>query len=356
MIYNTFTAANTAKGFFSYFDGLINDPKLKRVYLIKGGPGSGKSTFMKKISQNAEEKGYTVERIYCSGDYTSLDGVRIEELKIVIIDATSPHAYDMGCPGAKDSIIDLSKFWDENKLSQNRAEIERLFGIISAKYKSVYALLAACGNAEKFRDNILESHINKGTVNNDIKKLIKQHAIMPIENAAVNTDRFLSTFTGNGIVTHGETDGMLCDEVTLFEDRFGIAHIILGKLQSYLIKMGYDTISVHSPLTPETKLEQVLVPALRLGFIASGHSFSPEIDGEKIIKTVNTKKYISKEVIVQNKNKLAFIKKLQNELYTAVCDEMGEIKALHDDLEKYYIGAMDFKSLNEFTNAFMSSL
>ena len=57
MIYDTFTAANTEKGFCSYFDELIHDEKLKRVYLIKGGPGCGKSTLMKKIADKFENGG-----------------------------------------------------------------------------------------------------------------------------------------------------------------------------------------------------------------------------------------------------------------------------------------------------------
>ena len=79
IIYDTFIAANSCKGFFSYFDELIWDSSLKRVYLIKGGPGCGKSTFMKKISKSASQQGLTVENMYCSGDVTSIDGIKIKE-------------------------------------------------------------------------------------------------------------------------------------------------------------------------------------------------------------------------------------------------------------------------------------
>ncbi|MBQ4120809.1 MAG: hypothetical protein IJD35_02210, partial [Clostridia bacterium] len=50
-----FAALNSHRGFCSYFPVLFAP---YRRYIIKGGPGCGKSTLMKKIAQTAEEKGH----------------------------------------------------------------------------------------------------------------------------------------------------------------------------------------------------------------------------------------------------------------------------------------------------------
>ena len=121
MTYNTYIAANSFKGFFSYFDELIRDTSLESVYLIKGGPGCGKSTLMKKIANEFDNKGYTIEKIYCSSDPDSLDGVKINELNKVIIDATPPHSFDMKYPGIIDNIIDISQFWNTENLKKQKA-------------------------------------------------------------------------------------------------------------------------------------------------------------------------------------------------------------------------------------------
>jgi len=46
LVHDTFIAANTYKGFFSYFDELIYGNENQDVYLIKGGPA--------KITPNKE--------------------------------------------------------------------------------------------------------------------------------------------------------------------------------------------------------------------------------------------------------------------------------------------------------------
>ncbi len=356
MIFDTFTAANSADGFYSYFYDLINGISVKRVYLIKAGPGSGKSTFMKKVSQKANKKGLHTERIFCSSDTKSLDGVYIKDIETIIIDATAPHSYDMRFPGARDNIIDLSVFWDSNKLQSNKHEIENLFEIISEKYKFVYSLLKAAGQCETLVYNIVKKNINTELISTDIRKILKQNGIMPLATSPVNTDRFLSAFTGNGIQTLSDTTDKLCDEYTVFDDKSNIAHLLLAMLQNYFFKAGYNTLSIHSPLLPESRLEQIIIPELRLGFIAGTHHFSPNLDESKITKKINTKKYIKKECYDSNKNKFIFARKMKNELFNSVYDEMKSIKDTHDELEQYYINAIDFDALNAFTENFIAKI
>ena len=48
---------------------------MKRVFILKGSPGSGKSTVMKRIAARAEAEGHPLTVIRCSSDPDSLDGV-----------------------------------------------------------------------------------------------------------------------------------------------------------------------------------------------------------------------------------------------------------------------------------------
>ena len=56
-----FAAANSGKGFVSFYSEIFGDRSIERRYLIKGGPGTGKSTFMKTLAQRAQENGLCVE-------------------------------------------------------------------------------------------------------------------------------------------------------------------------------------------------------------------------------------------------------------------------------------------------------
>ena len=73
-------------GFHGYFDRLGQEEGIQ-LYLIKSGPGCGKSTMMRGIAQAAT---LPVERIHCSSDPDSLDGVILPKPFAAVLDATAP--------------------------------------------------------------------------------------------------------------------------------------------------------------------------------------------------------------------------------------------------------------------------
>ena len=85
-----FLGATTPAGFKGYFEPLRREPGMQML-LIKSGPGCGKSTLMKRVAAAAEERGFQVEYIRCSGDPDSLDAILLPEKKTAIVDGTAPH-------------------------------------------------------------------------------------------------------------------------------------------------------------------------------------------------------------------------------------------------------------------------
>jgi hypothetical protein len=85
-----FLGANSPAGFYSLYDHLLPPEKARAIYILKGGPGCGKSTLMDKIGDWAEEAGLETEYILCSGDPGSLDAVVIPALKAAVVDGTAP--------------------------------------------------------------------------------------------------------------------------------------------------------------------------------------------------------------------------------------------------------------------------
>ena len=91
MIRHMFPGGNSSRGFFSYYSYILPQEEARRIFIIKGGPGVGKSTFMKKAGQELVERGYDVEFMHCSSDNNSLDGMVVPKLGIAMIDGTAPH-------------------------------------------------------------------------------------------------------------------------------------------------------------------------------------------------------------------------------------------------------------------------
>ncbi|MBR4761571.1 MAG: hypothetical protein IK086_02935, partial [Clostridia bacterium] len=99
-----FLAANSAEGFVSHFaDCYI--PGDWHAYIVKGGPGTGKSGLMKYIAAKAANSGHKVVFCPCSSDPDSLDAVIVSDLKTVVLDGTAPHTVEPRLPGACENII-----------------------------------------------------------------------------------------------------------------------------------------------------------------------------------------------------------------------------------------------------------
>ena len=84
-----FFGTTTPGGAVNYIDSITENTDKR--YFIKGRPGTGKSTFLKKLSASLTDKGYDIEQYYCSFDPKSLDMVVCRELSFCVFDATAPH-------------------------------------------------------------------------------------------------------------------------------------------------------------------------------------------------------------------------------------------------------------------------
>jgi len=93
-----FASANTALGFQNNFKYINNENKNGYLYILKGGPGTGKSTLLKTIANHFEKIGEKVEYFHCSSDAKSLDGVRLIRKNISIVDGTAPHIIETTIP------------------------------------------------------------------------------------------------------------------------------------------------------------------------------------------------------------------------------------------------------------------
>ena len=56
-----FPGTNTPQGYYSYHRYVMPPEGANRVFLLKGGPGVGKSTLMKRLGKEAEARGLDVE-------------------------------------------------------------------------------------------------------------------------------------------------------------------------------------------------------------------------------------------------------------------------------------------------------
>lgn len=93
----------------------------KRVF-IKGYPGTGKSTLMKKVANVALSRGFDVQYVWCGLDSRGIDMVIVPELSFCIFDSTLPHEYFPDPSRKGDEIFDIVQYCNLTEEAKRKLE------------------------------------------------------------------------------------------------------------------------------------------------------------------------------------------------------------------------------------------
>ncbi len=338
-----FMGANTSAGFYSLFDGLYSAREGWRAYVIKGGPGTGKSTLMKKIAAEADARGVFCERIYCSSDPGSLDAVILPRLKIAVADGTPPHTIEPRYPGVCETIVDLGVYRDDSLLREHAQEVIAKTYLNAAEHRKCVGFLAAAKSVADDANRFLYAAIRLDKLKKFAGKLAQNSFGAVSDRPGQENRRFLSALTPEGGVIFGETFNVLCEKHTVLEDAYGVASsLLLHILKDAALERGHDCIVCLCPTDPR-RIEHLLIPSLSAGYFTSNgyHAY----DGVPDV-AVDCGRFFDADVLRRHKNRIAFDRRAAQEMLDEAVGKLSNAKKIHDGLERYYVEAMDFDRLN----------
>lgn len=352
--YASFLGANTPRGFVSLFSEMYNPYKSCRPFIIKGGPGTGKSTLMKKLGTLSAEKGLDTELIYCSSDPASLDGIIIPELGICVADGTSPHTLEPKFPGAVENIINTGDFWDISKLRESVDEIRSLTLENSIHHRTSARYLAAAGSINDENIRLTDRYLDRDKINGFALRFAARE--LPCKRNAApgrRIRRFISAITPQGNIFLGSTVTALATRIIGIEDEFTPASSLLtDRIGEAAVKNGYDVIFCHCPMKPDMQCEHIIIPEAHLALITlrSAHKGTPECD-----RIIHAKRFLRNE-LTSCAFTLRFNRRLIKELTAEAVSALSQAKATHDKLEKLYVSAMDYSALEKYWENFIKNL
>lgn len=347
-----FPGNNTPKGFFSYYNYVLDRKDARKIWYLKGGPGTGKSTLIKKIGYAMLEKGCCVDFLHCSSDSDSLDGIVLRKEGLAIIDGTPPHGIDPVNPGAVDSIINLGEYWDEECIREKRLEIIETKDSISNIFKKAYNYLCA---AEKMYDNLqLEKgrRISRNVALSVSEEIIDDAMGTKQKITGIGKERkfFASAVTPQGIRNFTHQVVLQCEKVYVI-----IAPIasgceeILSRVFESAIDRGLEAEAFYCSIKPDSKIDHLVVPERSFALITSNkyHEFEYDrFDGKTVIFDLNGFKGKPDE-----NTSLQTMDFLIGKAIECLKSAKGE----HDKLEAIYNPCMYFEGIDETGEKIMAS-
>ena len=337
-----FLGSNSPAGFYSLYGALSDPERMERLYILKGGPGCGKSSLMRRVARHAEAAGQPIEEVLCSGDPGSLDAVLLPGLKAAVVDGTAPHVIEAACPGAMDQYLDLSRFYDRAALRPIRDDLLAVTARYKEHYRQAYRCLGAAG---ELRRN-LQDAADRGELRRRLEKraagIISRE--LKKDGGGGSTDRrFLSALTHRGTVTLWDTVGAQAERVYELSDSNGMAHYLLSQLLTAARAGGHRAVACADPTFPD-RLAHLILPDLSLAFVTST---AEQPWPHRAYRHLRLDAMADGEALREQRPRLRFTRKVAAALEAEGVNSLAQAKATHDELEGLYNSHVDFDGVYE---------
>lgn len=349
-----FLGSNSPDGFYSLYSELTRPEQGKRLYLIKGTAGSGKSSMMRRVAEELAGREELVERIHCSSDPDSLDGVILHSGKAAILDATPPHVVEPAYPGGYESVVNIVGCLDETLLEERLPEIVSLQEANGDCHKK-------CRGLMKCADILLSDNARFVEECTDFKKLAgfaERFAKKEWRSTGAPGEerkRMLSAVTNQGLLTYTGTVKALCPRVVMLRDEYGVAsNALLQYLRRLALDAGQLVYSCWCPLSPQGRLCHLLLPKLGLAIVTSGRF----VTMEELLpdKVIHFTRFTDMEKLWERRQYLRFNRKAAAELIEAAVERLRQAKRIHDLLEGQYYAAVDFERVTALADDLLARL
>ena len=346
-IRKVFPGGNTSRGFYSFYDHII-EQDAARIFIIKGGPGVGKSTFMRKIAEAMLEKGFDCEYHCCGSDNGSLDGVVFPAIRVALLDGTAPHIVDPRNPGAVDEIIHLGDHWNEAGLKSHKKEILETNKEVGRLFRRAYGYLAS---AKIFLDQV-ESYyrdteaLNAGALDKLCLDLV--HEIFEGKTRQTENPRarhlFATAITPAGPESHLNTlvDHLAKRYIVSGDDGTGKSTLV-ARLMDAAMMRGFNVEAYHCALTPEN-IDHLIIPALNVAVINSvePHFYMPGendavFDTMQFVNPIVNEQYLAEKTVARE---------MYRRSMELAVEFIAKAKGEHDCMEAFYTPHMDYAAIN----------
>ena len=345
-----FMSANSGAGFVSRFDFLYNSEPGWRVFLLKGGPSSGKSFLLKKLAAELMESD-RLSLIPDLEDPKSLDGIIVEEKKIAVLNGDEPHYIQEKFPGLCENIVDMGKLVDITRL---KIAEQRIYN----KTEAAVQLERRAGAYISAAASLMEDNLKTAKGCMDSEKIERFAAaladdLIPAGKTASESIRFLSGLTPLGQVYYRSTVTKLCPAVyTVCDEWGGVSSVMMGRIRSIALQKKQRIITCPCPVFPEDKIEHILLPDAGIAFVTSNKYLDELEEGRRY----HARRFYNTVSLRSHRQRMNFCKKAALQLLESGAGLLSGAAAEREMLKNYYDSAFDFDGLDIIKHRILSEI
>jgi adenylylsulfate kinase-like enzyme len=340
-----FPGANTPEGFFSFYDSLI-DPCANMIIIIKGGPGIGKSTLIKRIGSALLDMGYDTEYACCAHDPASYDGVVVAKLGLALFDGTPPHVLEPRFPGIVERIINLGDFLNRKNLVPHKQEVVETLREVSVLFERAFRYLKEARIIHDDWEAYNIQALDFGCLN-CIAEELSSDSLLSTEispNPGKPRHLFACAITASGPIHHLQTVVGHASRRYILRGEPGTGKsTIVKKVADKALCHGFDVEFYHCPLDPQ-KVEHTVIPELGVALVSSSwpHIVDPMNDIDRVIETGQA---VSTRAISKYESVICDARQRFGQAFQRAVQCLHEAKQEYDKVQAIYSESMDFSAV-----------
>lgn len=337
-----FLGGASPEGFVSDFP---TQEKAHYGFLLKGGPGTGKSTLLKTVASLFADE--TVTLYHCASDPRSLDAVVLEDRGVYLADATAPHEMSVALPYVTGELVDLAAGLQPDALAGNRERIIAMANENAALHAECRMVLSAVGSMQSISfgvgaDALMHQKLNAFTLRL-VKRLLPKTMRSKANAGGKILYRQCSALTPLGnVLLLPETYGTV-----LLEDDYGCAaQSLIADFAERLSAAGMNCVLSRCLTMRGKPAVHLLLPECRLALLSA--SLLETLPAEPMMR-LNLRRFYDADVLRKQRAVHRFAVKNAVLLQKRASALLSEALLVHDALEAPFIKAQDREKLGAIT-------
>ncbi len=345
-----FASSNASTGFCNYYADCFSEPRCDRLYILKGGPGTGKSHFLRTVARRARTAGYAVTAYDCSSDPASLDGILLRRQgspTIGLLDGTAPHLCEPVTPGVREEIINLGGFWNADALAAAGDTVRHLSEGKASAYARAYDYLAAAGRLNAVARALVTPAVRADRLHALARRLLRRE---PSGDTLDATPALRRAVGMGGRVTRHTFEELAEDLITV-RDVYGLGARLTAAMWALSRERGHTLLVSYDPVYPD-EIDGLYYPNSGLCLLVG----DAEPREGCPTRALSLRRYADPAMLKAVRTEVRHALALRTQLEESAIRALGGAASYHFALEEIYAAAMDFRQKEIFTDAFCERL